>query len=240
MDLGLERAGFTVAWQVEIDPWCREQLHRHWPEVPKRGAVEFCSADNLACVDLIAGGFPCQPVSVAGKKQRRDDARWLWPQMARLVRALRPRYVLVENVEGLRSGGLDDVLRDLAACGFDAEWSLLGTCTLGAPHPRERLFIVAYPNGLHGEAGLGPLIQRAAAVVRGHDHARAWGSPPPWVETAPPARRVAHGFSARLAGRRRRRAVAAYGNSVCPLVVEAIGRAILEVDQHGGFDVEAA
>src|SRR5262245_30804281 len=114
LDLGLERAGWTVRWQVEIDPFCQRVLAKHWPAVPRYGDVTTLSLERVERVDLICGGFPCQPVSHAGERLAQDDPRWLWPAFARVVRALRPRLVLVENVTGLLSAGMGDVLRDLA------------------------------------------------------------------------------------------------------------------------------
>jgi DNA (cytosine-5)-methyltransferase 1 len=98
-------------------------------------------------VDVVCGGFPCQPVSLAGKRKAQDDKRWLWPEFARVLGVLRPRFVVIENVAGLRSRGMDDVLRDLAKIGYDAEWTSLSAADVGAPHKRERVWIVAYPRG---------------------------------------------------------------------------------------------
>ena len=123
-DLGLERAGMRVVWQVENDAYCRKVLAKHWPDVPCYEDIHDCGAHNLEEVDVICGGFPCQPVSVAGKQLAQDDERWLWPEFARLVGELRPRHVFVENVPGILVRGLGDVLGDLAALGYDAEWGL--------------------------------------------------------------------------------------------------------------------
>jgi DNA (cytosine-5)-methyltransferase 1 len=100
-------------------------------------------------VDIIAGGFPCQPFSSAGRRRGTEDERWLWPDFARVIRKLRPRYAVMENVPGLlaRHGGMGRVLGDLAECGYDAEWDRLFAASAGAPHLRERVFVVAYPNG---------------------------------------------------------------------------------------------
>ena len=121
LELGLERAGMTVVGQVEIDPYCRRVLAKHWPEVPRhddvRTAVEWWrGGDPRPVVDLVCGGFPCQPVSVAGQRLAQADPRWLWPAFHTVVRGLRPRYVLVENVPGLLAAGMGDVLGDLAEC----------------------------------------------------------------------------------------------------------------------------
>lgn len=146
LDLGLERAGMRVAWQCETDEWCRGILGRHWPDVPCYDDVRTIDGDDLERVDVLAGGFPCQPVSDVGKKLAQADPRWLWPHFARLVGELRPRYVVVENVPGLVRRGLCDVVGDLAALRYDTEWQLVSAAALGAPHLRERLFVVAYPD----------------------------------------------------------------------------------------------
>ncbi len=142
IDLGLERAGMRVSWQCEIDPWCRGILARHWPDTPQYGDIRTIDADTPR-VDVLAGGFPCQPVSLAGKGLAQADERWLWPEFARCIRVLRPRYVIAENVPGLLTRGLDLVLADLAALGFDAEWTVFGARDVGAPHKRDRVWIVA-------------------------------------------------------------------------------------------------
>lgn len=148
IDLGLDRAGLECRWQVEIDPYCQTVLKEHWPNVPKFGDIRELGEIDLEPVDLIAGGFPCQPFSNAGKRRGVDDERWLWPEFARIVRLLRPRYVLVENVPGLLAGrGMAEVLGDLAALGFDAEWECIPAAAVSAPHLRWRVFVVAYSVG---------------------------------------------------------------------------------------------
>lgn len=148
LELGLERAGMTVAGQVEIDPWCQRVLAKHWPHVPRhndvRTTTQWWLSEEREPIDVICGGFPCQPVSLVGLRQGQDDERWLWPAMADTVRALRPRYVVVENVPGLLVRGMGDVLGDLAAIGYDAEWRVVSAASVGAPHLRRRVFILAY------------------------------------------------------------------------------------------------
>lgn len=120
LDLGLERAGWVPRWQVENDPFCLSVLAAHWPDVARYSDLMRLNVDRLQPVDLVAGGFPCQPHSVAGKRLAQADSRWLWPWFAATIDRLRPRYVLIENVPGLRTSGLRDVLADLAYLGFDA------------------------------------------------------------------------------------------------------------------------
>ena len=126
-------------------------LAHHWPDVPRYGDVTAVDWRGVEPVDLIAGGFPCQPVSSAGKQLAQSDDRWLWPEFARAVGALRPRYVLVENVAALLTvnggGAFGEVIGDLAALGYDAEWECISASDVGAPHKRDRLWIVAYSNG---------------------------------------------------------------------------------------------
>lgn len=144
-DLGLERAGMECAWQVEIDPFCRKVLEKHWPHVKRYEDVREVGKHNLEPVDLICGGFPCQDISNAGKRAGIDGERsGLWSEFHRIICELRPRYALVENVAALLGRGMGRVLGDLAACGYDAEWEILPACTFGAPHIRERLFLLAY------------------------------------------------------------------------------------------------
>lgn len=148
LELGLERAGMQVRWQVEIDDYCRRVLTKHWPDVPKYSDIRELSADELEPVDLICGGFPCQPHSVAGKRQASEDERDLWGEFYRLICELRPIWVLAENVPGLLSSEsgrfFGRVLRDLAASGYDTEWDCIPAAAVGAPHIRDRVFIVAH------------------------------------------------------------------------------------------------
>lgn len=147
LELGLERAGMTVVGQVEIDPFCCEVLAKHWPEVPRhddvRTAVEWWLSEERPRVDVIAGGYPCQPESLAGKRRGTADERWLWPAMARVVHALRPKHVIGENVMGHRTGGLRFVLRDLERLGYATRAGILSAGEVGAPHRRRRIFVIA-------------------------------------------------------------------------------------------------
>ena len=159
LDLGLERAGHTVRWQVEANPYCQRILAKHWPHVPCYPDVTQLTGTELAPVDLICGGFPCQPVSHAGLQKGTDDDRWLWPHFARLLGVLRPRYVLLENVPGLltTNGGhaFGAILADLADSGYDAEWDSLPAAAVGAPHLRYRVFIIAsLPDAERHRAGV--------------------------------------------------------------------------------------
>ena len=146
LDLGLERAGMTVKWHSEIDPYACRVLKKHWPTVPNLGNIKNIDWSTVEPVDLIAGGYPCQPFSTAGKRQGEKDERHLWPYFLRAIGELRPRYALLENVRGHLSMGFDRVLGDLAEIGYDAEWQIVSAASVGAPHRRDRIVIVAYSN----------------------------------------------------------------------------------------------
>ena len=145
--LGLQRAGFTTKYFCEIDPYCRQVLAKHWPNVSCFEDVRTLRGADLGPIDLICGGFPCQDISLAGKGAGLSGSRsGLWSEYARLIGEVRPKYVLIENVAVLRSRGLDQVLREIAALGYDAEWHCIPACAVGAPHRRDRVWIVAGPH----------------------------------------------------------------------------------------------
>ncbi|KKN32413.1 hypothetical protein LCGC14_0814010 [marine sediment metagenome] len=143
LDLGLERAGIKIVWQCEISDFCRRVLKKNWPDVPCYEDIKEIDRDTPK-IDILFGGFPCQPVSTAGRRKAEEDSRWLWPEFARVIGLLRPRYVLVENVPGLLTKGMGFVLSDLSSFGYDAEWHCIPAVAFGAPHRRERVILVAY------------------------------------------------------------------------------------------------
>jgi DNA-cytosine methyltransferase len=150
VSLGLERAGMRTVAFCEIEPYCRAVLRKHWPNVPCYDDVRTLTADRLEQTellpDVICGGFPCQDISIAGKGAGIEGERsGLWKEYARIIGELRPRYVIVENVAALLGRGLGRVLGDLAALGYDAEWHCIPASAVGAPHRRDRLWLVAYP-----------------------------------------------------------------------------------------------
>lgn len=148
LELGLEWVGVGhTVWQVEMDPYCQAVLAHHWPDAQRYTDVREVGAHNLSPVDVICGGFPCQDISYAGKGAGLAGERsGLWTEFARIVGELGPQYVVVENVHALLTRGIDQVLGTLADLGYDAEWSTLRASDVGAPHRRERVFIVAYRN----------------------------------------------------------------------------------------------
>jgi len=145
-DLGLERAGFDIAAQVEIDPFCQKILEKHWPKVERYG--DITKIEEFPKADLICAGFPCQAISVAGKGAGLSGARsGLWTEALLAVCMVRPKYAILENVAALRNRGLDTILGALAEGGYDSEWDCLPASAFGAPHQRDRLVVVAHSIG---------------------------------------------------------------------------------------------
>jgi DNA (cytosine-5)-methyltransferase 1 len=224
IDLGLERAGWRSIWYSEKEDYPAQVLAEHWPGVPNLGDITNIDWSTVERPDLIAGGFPCQDISRAGLKVGIEGSRsGLWSYMADAVRHLRPRYVLVENVSDLVVRGLDVVLRDLHLLGFDADWSVVSACAVGAPHTRERLFIVAHHPDRHGE---GEVSHHAGPGQGGWFEPRGSGGDPrgDWWLSEPALDRVAHGVPPAMV----RRPLFALGNAAVPQVVEWIGRRLME------------
>jgi DNA (cytosine-5)-methyltransferase 1 len=233
LELGLERAGMTTVGQVELDPYCQRVLARHWPEVPRhddvRTAPEWWASESRPRVDVVCGGFPCQPFSTAGKMLGAGDERWGWPWMADVVRAVRPRYVLVENVAALvrDAGAFGTILANLHALGFNAEWASLYASEFGVPQPRRRVYVLAYPAGerrrphdhvVAGGVGDSPIAARGLSGLSVHGRRRAART---WLERQPDVARLADGVPHQVERLR------ALGNAVVPAVSKHIGRLIV-------------
>lgn len=148
-DLAAEWAGWTNMFNCEIDPFCRRVLKYHFPNAVQYEdikAVDFTVWRGR--IDVLTGGFPCQPFSVAGKRKGTDDDRYLWPEMLRAIREVRPRWVVGENVRGFVNWSegmvLDTVFTDLEAIGYEVQLFILPACAVNAPHRRDRVWIVAH------------------------------------------------------------------------------------------------
>jgi len=149
--LGLERAGMQTIAFCEIDKVAQQVLRKHWPDVPIFEDVTTLKGEQFEKIDVICGGFPCQDLSFAGKGAGLNGARsGLWWEFHRLIKEIKPSWVIVENVAALRSRGLDKVLGSLAEIGYDAEWHCIPASAVGAPHQRDRIWIIAYPNNARG------------------------------------------------------------------------------------------
>jgi DNA (cytosine-5)-methyltransferase 1 len=228
--LGLERAGMRTIAFCEIDPYCRAVLKKHWPNVPIYEDVravtrERLRADGIA-FRVTCGGFPCQDISWAGYGSGIAGERsGLWAEYARIIGEFRPDYAIVENVAALLDRGMGEVLGDLAGLGYDAEWSTISACAVGASHVRQRVFIVAYPNGVDGRPRLRhppPQPYRPLQEIDGFAGSRAR-----WRARLADPSELYGGADGLPFGSQRNRAI---GNAVVPAVAELIGRAIMQAE----------
>ena len=248
--LGFERAGIDTVMFCEIEPFPRRVLAERFPGRPIHDDVRTLSADAVlratGPVDVICGGFPCQDVSESNVNGAGIDGQrsGLWSEMHRLIRDLRPKFAVVENVSNLLVRGLGRVLGDLAGIGYDAEWRGIRACDVGAPHIRARTWIIAYPSASERRSldSARGRVARRNPVLQGQEiadgfarfPAQAWHEP--WTETHARLSRLDDGLPCGVAG------FNAYANAVVPQIAEMIGCAILSVessmaDNSSGSDV---
>ena len=255
--LGLEKTGgFETVAFCEIDPDRRADLASLWPRTRIFDDVRTLNAEELERIDVITGGFPCQDLSIAGRRAGITGARsGLFAEILRLLGELRPRYAIMENsaelLTGDRGGWAGVVFGGLAEIGYDAEWHVIPASGLGAPHDRERVWIVA-TDASGGEQRRAPLLGRRftrtakAAAIVAHDYRERelqpgwrftdqrgrvvydpeWAWPETWVEKLSSLRGMDDG----LPGGRATQTAKRFGNTVIPQIPELIGRAILEAE----------
>jgi DNA (cytosine-5)-methyltransferase 1 len=232
--LGFERAGFEVKWTVENNPFCHKILTKNFPNAERFEDVNHVGIFDLTPVDVLTGGFPCQDISIAGPGTGLAGARsGLWFEFARIINELRPKYVLVENVQALLGRGMLQVLGDLSEIGYDAEWEVIQAANVGLPQARKRVWVVAYPSGQRvqrlfesldfssvrqGWSGSAEDMQSVVdAALVGSDRfpkPLLWGvdhRPPHWMDRI-------HGL----------------GNSCAPQIPEWIGNRIREYEENFG------
>lgn len=225
LELGLERAGLgPVLWQVESDPYARKVLSKHWPHAERNITdVRKATSRNLAPVDLICGGFPCQDLSTAGHgKGHGLDGKQsgLWWEFLDIIRDTEPKWVVVENVSTRWREWVPSVRRGLCHSGYASLPLRVRACDVGAPHQRSRVFVVAYAYG-EGEPTMpidGEMARMQAAAIAGRQD---WGHAPP--EALGVANGVPHVMDR----------LRAYGNAVVPACAEVIGRTIVAAVGRG-------
>lgn len=224
--LGLERAGMETIAFCEIEEYPRKVLSKHWPNVPiyedvKNVTKERLETDGLGRIDLVCGGFPCQDLSTSGLQAGITGKRsGLWSEYKRIIKEFKPKFVTIENVRNLLSGEkgawFEKVLSDLYEIGYDAEWHCITAASVGAPHLRDRVWIVAYPNEAQFERGsISSRIQEEHANFSD----TCWGQDKPGVV------RASNGIPSQMDR------LGCLGNAVVPQIPEIIGKAIMGLDE---------
>lgn len=253
--LGLERAGFETVAFCEIEPYCQKVLAKHWPEVPIYDDIRKLDGRKYrGTVNVVCGGYPCQPFSAAGKRNGEQDDRHLWPEMFRIIKECRPTWVCCENVAGHITMGLDTVLSDLESESYTCQPLVIPACAVDAPHRRDRVWIIAHAN----EHGNGKQYQhekkRRDSERALHDVADSDSdsgerlkpcrvNPQGWPQqdqrqtgscgdgfrrwpTKPGVCRVANGIPNRA------HRIKALGNAVVPQITQRIGEAIMRAEHE--------
>lgn len=246
LELGLERAGLgPVVWQVEADPWCRQVLEKHWPGVDRYTRVENVGAHNLAPVEVICGGFPCQDVSTAGSGAGLSGARsGLWFEFARIVYEMRPSWVVVENVASGANAWVDFVTSDLAECSYAVLPIPIQASDVGAPHRRSRVFLVGrrvmgdtYSFRYTSERYKRSSVRRSRRSDDHRSNARVVWPPAPedadgWRKYSGPEPglyRDAYGLPAGMDRSEWKSRIKGLGNAVVPQCAEVVGYVIREL-----------
>lgn len=221
--LGLERAGMETVAFCEQDNFCQKILKKHWPKIPIYNDVRSLNYEGR--VDLICGGYPCQPESVAGNRKGKEDDRWLWPFMFSIIKKHKPNWVIGENVAGHISMGLDTVINDLESEGYTTRSFVIPACAVNAKHRRDRVWVLAYSSSKRQQRSRElkqsmPTTQKSEGktidVISGRIE-REW-------PVEPNVGRVADGVS------RRMDRLKSLGNAVVPKIVEIIGLSIMEIE----------
>ena len=254
IDLAFEWAGGQVVAMCEIQPYCQKILRKHWPNVPLFEDIKNLRGTDVGTVDVIYGGFPCQPFSVAGVQRGKDDSRYLWPEFSRLVGEIKPRWIVAENVPGILRIAADDVCGDLERQGYAVGIWDFEAAAVGAKHRRERVFFVAHSDssrltcsqeqGKNGSTlpegefcqfersgcslaadSVSQRCEKQRQPIKLSPELAFTRSIGRW-EPEPRVDRVAHGIPNRVDRLR------ALGNAVVPQQVYPIFRAIMEADSY--------
>lgn len=225
---GLESVGFTTVAFCETDDYAKQVLKKHWPKIPIYDDIKTLTKKRLETdglvIDVISGGWPCQPVSRIGKRKGSSDDRYLWPEMFRLIKSIRPRWVIGENVIGIVEMELDQVLIDLESIGYTTATFDLPAASVGANHERRRIFVIASPKeDVANAVGTGLQGQQRVCISQWEKTARHDWSGHRWMPS-PRIYRRSDGLPKKM------ERLKGLGNSVCPALVAEIGRAILNVE----------
>lgn len=223
-DLAAKWMGWQNVFQVENDPFCLNILNYHFPETVKYGDIRTFDGSNYrGKVDVLSGGFPCQPFSVAGNRLGADDERALWPEMFRVIREIQPTWIVCENVPGIVNMELDNVLSDLESIGYASQTFIIPACAVGAIHRRDRVWIIANATGIGLEKRRLRSQPKCSTDFGGKKNGefgngvrRHFGTVEWQPNGTPDVLRTAYGVSGRVDGRKKR--IKALGNAIVPQI----------------------
>lgn len=226
----------TVAF-CEIEPYCQKVLKKHWPDVPIHDDIRTLRGEDVGSVDIVCGGFPCQPFSVAGKRRGKEDDRYLWPEMFRVIQETKPTWVIGENVANFVNMALEDCVLDLEGEGYEVQPFIIPACAIGAPHRRDRVWIVAWNSTGNRNTKVRTIREGENAIPFGicqdvadtdvcnpasqgfQDRANHW-----WA-VEPDVGRVANGIPNRVDR------IKGLGNAVVPYIPYQIFKLIVQIEQ---------
>jgi DNA (cytosine-5)-methyltransferase 1 len=231
--LGLERAGMETVAFCENDKFCQKVLAKHWPDIPIHENIEDLDGQQYrGTVELVCGGFPCQPYSIASRgRLGAGDDRALWPEMLRVIQEVEPVWVICENVPGIINMELDNVLSDLESEGYSCQSFIIPACAVDAPHRRDRVWVVAHSisKGLERLAGNVAEKQKPGRVDKKKNRPASKKAVGRWRDESGVCR-VCHGVSRRVDR------IRSLGNAVVPQVVEVLGRMVIEIEKSNRFE----
>ena len=216
----------TVAF-CEIEPYCQKVLKKHWPDVPIYPDIKQLRGEDIGPVDIVCGGFPCQPFSCIGQQKGKQDDRHLWPEMLRVIQETKPTWVVGENVTNFVSMGLDDALSDLESEGYETAAFIISAIGIGAKHPRERIWIIGNSNCQPSEQTCKSSLSISTSwETRRNDRAIIGEIIPAsdWAKDTSEFLRVADGVSSDVDRRR------GLGNSIVPQVAYQILQGIVDIE----------
>lgn len=244
ISLAAEWAGIETKAFCEIEPFAQKVLNKHWPDVPifddvrtlNKQALEERGVD-VGAIELITGGFPCQPYSIAGKQQGKDDDRDLWPEMFRIIKEVKPRWVVGENVANFVNMELDRTLFDLESAGYEGKPFLIPASAVNADHERYRVFVVAAKKEFLRNTNSEPKFQADSTISSIRSEWYAWNdstwqyrgipSGAHWETHQPPICRMDDGIPSELDKSR----LIALGNAVVPQHIFPIFKAIMDIER---------
>lgn len=222
--LAFESVGFRTIGFAEIEPYPSAVLKKHWPDIPNYGRIQNVTPEKVGCFDVFTAGFPCQPASMAGKRRGAGDERFLWSECFRILREFRPEFALFENVPGLLT--VDDgrtfnlILSDISSLGYDLLWNCVPACAVGAPHERDRIWIVANSWQKREQRFVEKEIFGEPSLQRGKDVRRLKEEFPRSDVYSPTLCSRINGLSEELG---------CYGNSIVPQVAQIFAKSIYEI-----------